>query len=162
MEHRCPIPCPSTRSMRRCCITIRYWSSPGRETVRQDSMGAPRVPPTVRRIIRGALLLDPVTGNITQFSVSWDMFCNAMITLARWARIHQSAARINYSPFEGGADFCTSSISATNLFTEYAKHGARPLVSHRYRFLPDGQVMTFSGFDENGEITNTSGRNTTR
>ena len=61
---------------------------------------------------------------------------------------------INYSPFEGAL---TSAIfdPATNLFTNTPNmaHGRwYPTVT----VLPDGQVMTFSGFDENGEITNTA------
>src|SRR5216684_9349282 len=29
----------------------------------------------------GALLLDPTNGNLVQFNLSWDMFCNGMVVL---------------------------------------------------------------------------------
>src|SRR5262249_14698113 len=29
----------------------------------------------------GALVYDPVAGTLTQFNVSWDMFCNSMVAL---------------------------------------------------------------------------------
>ena len=43
--------------------------------------GCPSGPPYGPQNSSGALLLDPATGNITQFSVNWDMFCNGMIVL---------------------------------------------------------------------------------
>jgi hypothetical protein len=37
----------------------------------------------------GALLVNPSSGSMTQFSVSWDMFCNGMVVSARRPRLHQ-------------------------------------------------------------------------
>ena len=36
----------------------------------------------------GALLVDPTTGAITQFTFAWDMFCNGMLVLAGWTCVH--------------------------------------------------------------------------
>jgi hypothetical protein len=115
--------------------------------------GCPSGPPYGPGNGSGALLLDLVAGNITQFSVNWDMFCNAMITLPD-GRAFINGGTINYSPFEGAL---TSAIfdPSTNLFTNTTNmaHGRwYPTVT----VLPDGRVMTFSGFNENGEITNTA------
>src|ERR1700756_4801282 len=43
--------------------------------------GCPSGPPYGASNGSGALLLDPVAGTKTQFSVSWDMFCNGMVVL---------------------------------------------------------------------------------
>src|SRR5438309_8536433 len=43
--------------------------------------GCPSGPPYGPSNNSGALLLDPVAGTISQFSVSWDMFCNSMVVL---------------------------------------------------------------------------------
>ena len=115
--------------------------------------GCPSGPPYGPSNGSGALLLDPVSGSITQFSVNWDMFCNGMIVLPD-GRAFINGGTINYSPFEGAL---TSAIfdPSTNLFTNTTNmaHGRwYPTVT----VLPSGQVMTFSGFDENGEITNTA------
>jgi hypothetical protein len=115
--------------------------------------GCPSGPPYGPANNSGALLLDLVAGSITQFSVNWDMFCNGMIVLPD-GRAFINGGTINYSPFEGAL---TSAIfdPSTNLFTNTANmaHGRwYPTVT----VLPSGQVMTFSGFDENGEITNTA------
>ena len=113
--------------------------------------GCPSGPPYGPANGSGALLLDPVSGTITQFSVNWDMFCNGMIVLPD-GRAFINGGTIDYSPFEGAL---TSSFfdPATNLFTNAANmaHGRwYPTVTT----LGTGQVMTFSGFNENGEITN--------
>ena len=115
--------------------------------------GCPSGPPFGPANGSGAILLDPVAGSITQFSVKWDMFCNGMIVLPD-GRAFINGGTINYSPFEGAL---TSAIfdPSTNLFTNTTNmaHGRwYPTVT----VLPSGQVMTFSGFDENGEITNTA------
>ncbi len=113
--------------------------------------GCPSGPPYGPGNNSGALLLDLVAGNITQFSVNWDMFCNGMIVLPD-GRAFINGGTINYSPFEGAL---TSAIfdPATNVFantTDMAHGRWYPTVT----VLADGQVMTFSGFNENGEITN--------
>ncbi len=115
--------------------------------------GCPSGPPYGPANNSGALLLDPATGNITQFSVNWDMFCNGMIVLPD-GRAFINGGTLQYDPFHGAL---TSSIfdPSTNTFTNVQNmaHGRwYPTVTT----LPDGRVMTFSGFDENGEITNTA------
>ena len=44
--------------------------------------GCPSGPPYGPSNNSGALLWDPVGGSITQFSLSWDMFCNGMVLLS--------------------------------------------------------------------------------
>ena len=94
----------------------------------------------------GALLFDPVAGTFTQFSVSWDMFCNA-ISLLPDGRAFINGGTIRYDPFQGSP---RSSIfdPATNTFTDAANmaHGRwYPTLTT----LGDGRVLTFSGADEN-------------
>src|SRR5579864_8605985 len=100
----------------------------------------------------GALLLDPVAGTVTQFSVSWDMFCNGMVVLPD-GRAFINGGTIQYDPFFGAL---TSDIfdPATSTFTNVQNmaHGRwYPTVIT----LGDGRVMTFSGLNETGG-TNTA------
>jgi Domain of unknown function (DUF1929) len=101
----------------------------------------------------GALLVDPVSGQIiSQFSISWDMFCNGMVVLPD-GRPFINGGTLQYDPFHGELK---SSVfdPATNTFTNVQNmaHGRwYPTVTT----LGDGRVMTFSGLDENGN-TNTS------
>ena len=95
----------------------------------------------------GALLFDPVAGTSTQFSVSWDMFCNAM-TLLPDGKALVNGGTIQYDPFHGQPK---SSIfdPATNTFTDTTNmaHGRwYPTLTT----LGDGRVMTFSGANETG------------
>ncbi|MGH9545877.1 MAG: galactose oxidase-like domain-containing protein, partial [Terriglobales bacterium] len=101
----------------------------------------------------GALLVDPTSGSITQFSVSWDMFCNGMVVLPD-GRAFINGGTIAYDPFEGSPK---SSIfdPQTNAFTNV------PNMAHGRWYptvltLGDGRIMTFSGFLETGETTNTT------
>ena len=100
----------------------------------------------------GALLFDPVAGTFTQFSVSWDMFCNAM-SLLPVGRAFINGGTIQYDPFQGQLK---SSIfdPATNTFTNTSNmaHGRwYPTLTT----LGDGRVMTFSGANESSN-TNTA------
>ena len=100
----------------------------------------------------GALLFDPVAGTFTQFSVSWDMFCNA-ISLLPDGRAFINGGTIQYDPFQGQLK---SSIfdPATNTFTNTSNmaHGRwYPTLTT----LGDGRVMTFSGANESSN-TNTA------
>src|SRR5229473_2662281 len=100
----------------------------------------------------GALLFDPVAGTFTQFSVSWDMFCNGMALLPD-GRAFINGGTIQYDPFHGQPK---SSIfdPSNNTFTDTSNmaHGRwYPTLTT----LGDGRVMTFSGGDENGN-TNTA------
>src|SRR5215469_4117776 len=114
--------------------------------------GCPSGPPYGLSNGSGALLLDPATGAVTQFSVSWDMFCNAMVVLQD-GRAFINGGTIQYDPFFGAL---TNSIfdPATNTFTNVQNmaHGRwYPTLTT----LGDGRVMTFSGLTETGG-TNTA------
>ena len=100
----------------------------------------------------GALLWDPVTQAITQFSVSWDMFCNGMVVLQD-GRVLIDSGTIQYDPFHGEPRVAVFD-PATNAFTNVQNmaHGRwYPTVLT----LGDGRVMTFSGLNETGG-TNTA------
>jgi hypothetical protein len=99
----------------------------------------------------GALLLDPTNGNITQFSLSSDMFCNGMIVLQD-GRALINGGTLAYDPFLGSLK-TTLFDPATNTFDDVQNmaHG---------RWYPtdltlgDGRVMTFSGYLDTGAGTN--------
>jgi len=100
----------------------------------------------------GALLFDPSSGAITQFSVSWDMFCNGMVLLDD-GRALIDGGTIQYDPFYGQPQVALFDPS-TNAFTntQSMAHGRwYPTVLT----LGDGRVMTFSGLNETGG-TNTA------
>jgi Domain of unknown function (DUF1929)/IPT/TIG domain/Glyoxal oxidase N-terminus len=101
----------------------------------------------------GALLLDPTNGNITQFNVSSDMFCNGMVVL-KDGRAFINGGTLAYDPFLGSLK-STLFDPATNTFDDVQDmaHGRwYPTVLT----LGDGRVMTFSGFLETGTNTNTT------
>ncbi len=115
--------------------------------------GCPSGPPFGPANNSGALLLDPTNGNVTQFNVSWDMFCNGMVVLPD-GRAFINGGTLAYDPFQGSL---MSSIfdPATNTFTD------APNMAHGRWYptvltLGDGRIMTFSGFLETGENTNTT------
>ena len=115
--------------------------------------GCPSGPPYGPSNGSGALLLDPVTGQtIRQFTLSWDMFCNAMVLLQD-GRVLIDGGTIRYDPFYGAPN---ASIfdPATNTFTD-----TQPTLHGRWYptllTLGDGRVMTFSGLMETGG-TNTA------
>ncbi len=114
--------------------------------------GCPSGPPYGPSNSSGATLWDPVAGTITQFSVSWDMFCNGMVVLPD-GRAFIIGGTIQYDPFYGAL---TSAVfdPATNTFTNMQNmaHGRwYPTVTT----LGDGRVMSFSGLNETGG-TNTA------
>jgi hypothetical protein len=114
--------------------------------------GCPLGPPYGPSNDSGALLFDPVAGIFTQFSLSWDMFCNAMVLLPD-GRAFINGGTIQYDPFYGQPK---SSIfdPSNNTFTDTSgmAHGRwYPSLTT----LGDGRVMTFSGGNENGN-TNTA------
>jgi hypothetical protein len=101
----------------------------------------------------GALLLDPTNGNITQFSVSSDMFCNGMVVLPD-GRAFINGGTLAYDPFLGSLK-STLFDPATNTFDDVQNmaHGRwYPTVLT----LGDGRIMTFSGALETGAGTNTT------
>jgi hypothetical protein len=110
--------------------------------------GCPSGPPYGISNGSGALLLDPVSGRVlSQFSLSWDMFCNGMVLLED-GRPLIDGGTIQYDPFHGEpqvAIFDPSANTFTN--TQNMAHG---------RWYPtlltlgDGRVMAFSGLNETG------------
>ncbi len=100
----------------------------------------------------GAGVYDPVAKTFTQFTLSWDMFCNSAVVLPD-GRVFINGGTTQYDPFHGAL---TSAVfdPATNTFTNLQNmaHGRwYPTVTT----LGDGRLMTFSGSDENGN-TNTA------
>jgi len=115
--------------------------------------GCPSGPPYGPSNNSGALLLNPVTGAITQFSVSWDMFCNGMVLLQDGTALIDGGT-IQYTPFLNGQPQAAIFDTATNTFTNTAN-----MADGRWypnlTTLGDGSVMAFSGMNEAGG-TNTS------
>jgi hypothetical protein len=113
--------------------------------------GCPSGPPYGPSNNSGAALWDPITGSISQFIVSWDMFCNAMVLLPN-GRPFINGGTLQYDPFHGSPKSSVFDPS-TNAFTDLQDmaHGRwYPTVLT----LGDGRLMTVSGLDENGN-TNT-------
>jgi Domain of unknown function (DUF1929)/Glyoxal oxidase N-terminus len=96
----------------------------------------------------GALLLSPSNGQIlSQFPVSWDMFCNGMVLLDD-GRPLIDGGTIQYDPFHGEPRVSLFDPS-TNTFSDIQSmvHGRwYPTVLT----LGDGRVMAFSGLNETG------------
>jgi hypothetical protein len=114
--------------------------------------GCPSGPPYGPSNNSGALLWDPATGAISQFSVSWDMFCNGMVLLQDGRALIDSGT-IQYDPFYGQPQVAVFD-PASNTFSNIQSmaHGRwYPTVLT----LGDGRVMAFSGLNETGG-TNTS------
>jgi uncharacterized membrane protein len=115
--------------------------------------GCPSGPPYGPSNGSGALLLDPVSGQtISQFSVSWDMFCNGMVLLED-GRPFIASGTIQYDPFFGQQQTATFDSQA-NTFSN------GPNMAHGRWYptlvtLGDGRVMIFSGLNETGS-TNTA------
>jgi hypothetical protein len=114
--------------------------------------GCPSGPPYGPSNNSGALLWDPNAGTISQFSLSWDMFCNGMVLLQDGRALIDSGT-IQYDPFHGQLSVAAFD-PATNLFSNVQSmaHGRwYPTVLT----LGDGRVMAFSGLNETGS-TNTA------
>jgi hypothetical protein len=114
--------------------------------------GCPSGPPYGPSNNSGALLWDPNAGAISQFSLSWDMFCNGMVLLQDGRALIDSGT-IQYDPFYGQPNVAVFD-PVTNLFTNVQNmaHGRwYPTVLT----LGDGRVMAFSGLNESG-ATNTA------
>lgn len=113
--------------------------------------GCPSGPPYGPSNNSGALLFDPSTGNITQFTVASDMFCTGMVILAD-GRAFIEGGSIQYDPFLG---LTTATVfdPSNNSFTtvQSMAHGRwYPNLTN----LGDGRVMTFSGQNEVNAGTN--------
>jgi hypothetical protein len=114
--------------------------------------GCPSGPPYGPSNNSGALLWDPNAGAISQFSLSWDMFCNGMVLLQDGRALIDSGT-LQYDPFHGQLTVAVFD-PATNLFSNIQNmaHGRwYPTVLT----LGDGRVMAFSGLSETG-ATNTA------
>jgi len=114
--------------------------------------GCPSGPPYGPSNNSGALLWDPNSGAISQFSLSWDMFCNGMVLLQD-GRALIDGGTIQYDPFYGQPNVAVFD-PVTNLFANLQNmaHGRwYPTVLT----LGDGRVMAFSGLSESG-ATNTA------
>src|SRR6201997_832457 len=116
--------------------------------------GCPSGPPYSSSNGSGALLLDPVSGQtISQFSLSWDMFCNGMVLLDD-GRPFVVGGTIQYDPFFGQPQAATFDPQA-NTFSN------TPNMAHGRWYptiltLGDGRVMAFSGLTETGETNTTA------
>lgn len=110
--------------------------------------GCPPGPPYGPSNGSGGLLLDPVSGQtLSQFSLSWDMFCNGMVLLED-GRPFIAGGTIQYDPFYGQPQAATfDPLANTFSNTPNMAHGRwyPTLVT-----LGDGRVMTFSGLKETG------------
>ena len=145
--------CRSTLSTSPCWVTARFWWLRVQVIARRLSKPpCPSGPPYGPSNGSGALLLDPVTGTITPFSMSWDMFCNGMVLLPD-GRAFVIGGTLQYDPFHGQSR--TSIFDpVTNTFTD------GPSMAHGRWYptgltLGDGRIMAFQGLDENGS-TNTN------
>jgi hypothetical protein len=99
-----------------------------------------------------AAVWDPVAGTIAVRSLSWDMFCNAMVTLPD-GRVFINGGNLQYDPFHGQPRNAAYD-PATDLFSDLQNmaHGRwYPTAT----VIGDGRVMTFSGLSETGS-TNTA------
>jgi Domain of unknown function (DUF1929)/Glyoxal oxidase N-terminus len=113
--------------------------------------GCPSGPPYGPSNNSGALLWDPNAGTISQFTLSWDMFCNGMVLLQD-GRALIDGGTIQYDPFYGQLSVAAFD-PATNLFSNLQNmaHGRwYPTVLT----LGDGRVMAFSGLNETGSTNN--------
>jgi galactose oxidase-like protein/PKD domain-containing protein len=99
-----------------------------------------------------AAVWDPVQGTIAVQQLSWDMFCNGMVTLPD-GRVFVNGGNAQYDPFHGelrNAVFDPALGVFSNV--ENMAHGRwYPTTT----VLGDGRVMTFSGLNETGG-TNTA------
>jgi len=109
--------------------------------------GCPSGPPYGPGNNSGAVLWDPVAGAITQFSLSWDMFCNGMVLLQD-GRALIDGGTIQYDPFYGQPTVAIFDPS-TNLFSN-AQNMAHGRWYPTVLTLGDGRVMAFSGLTETG------------
>jgi len=100
----------------------------------------------------GAGLFDPATNSFTQFTLSWDMFCDGMVILPD-GRAFINGGTLQYDPFHGETRSAVFD-PATNAFTtvQTMAHGRwYPTVTT----LGDGRVMAFSGLTETGATSTT-------
>jgi hypothetical protein len=118
----------------------------------QTWAGCPAGPPYGPSNGSGALLWDPVSEQaVSQFSLTWDMFCNGMVLLPD-GRPFIAGGTIQYDPFYGSPQAATFD-PAVNTFSN------TPNMAHGRWYptlltLGDGRVIVFSGINEVGDNTN--------
>lgn len=116
--------------------------------------GCPSGPPYGPLNGSGALLWDPVSQQtVSQFSLSWDMFCSGMVLLED-GQPFIAGGTIQYDPFYGQPQAATFDPAA-NTFSN------TPNMAHGRWYptlltLGDGRVMTFSGLLETGGTNTTA------
>src|SRR5215469_3261088 len=116
--------------------------------------GCPSGPPYGPSNGSGALLVDPVSGQtISQFSLSWDMFCSGMLLLPDGTALINGGT-IQYDPFYGQAQAAIFD-PATNTFSNVQEGMAHGRWCPTVLTLGDGTVMAFSGVDETGMTNST-------
>jgi len=121
----------------------------------QSQSGCPSGPPFGPSNNSGALLWDPQAQAITQFSLSWDMFCNGMVLLPDGrALIDGGTIDAGVPGVHYGEKQVAIFDPATNTFTN-VQDMAHGRWYPTLLTLGDGRVMTFSGLNENGG-TNTT------
>lgn len=91
--------------------------------------GCPQGPPYGPANNSGAPLVDPVAGSITQFTVSWDMFCNGMVVLPD-GRAFINGGTVQQLPAFTGSQQSAVFDPATNTFTNLQNMAHGRLVSH--------------------------------
>jgi Domain of unknown function (DUF1929)/IPT/TIG domain len=116
--------------------------------------GCPQGPPYGPANHSGAVLVDPGTGTITPFTVSWDMFCNGMVVLPD-GRAFINGGTVSQDPAFTGSSQSAFFDPATNTFTNVPQNMAHGRWYPTVTTLGDGRVMTFSGTDET-DSTNTT------
>jgi uncharacterized protein YjdB len=115
--------------------------------------GCPSGPPYGPPNGSGALLWDPPTQQVaTQFTLSWDLFCNGTVVMAD-GRVLIDGGNNSYDPFTGLPN-ATMFDPSTNTFT------ALPEMAHGRWYptvltLSDGTIMTISGLTQTGATNST-------
>ncbi len=102
----------------------------------------------------GAVLVDPTTGAITQFTLSWDMFCNGMVVLPD-GRVFINGGTVQQEPAFTGSAKSAFFDPATNTFTDVPQNMAHGRWYPTVTLLGDGRVMTFSGTNESNATNST-------
>ena len=116
--------------------------------------GCPQGPPYGPANGSGAVLVDPTTGSVTQFTLSRDMFCNGMLVLPD-GRVFINGGTVQQIPAFTGTTQSAFFDPSTNLFTDVPQSMAHGRWYPTVTLLGDGRVMAFSGTDEN-DHTNTT------
>jgi Domain of unknown function (DUF1929)/Legume lectin domain/PKD domain len=100
-----------------------------------------------QQTVFNAGVFDPVADTVTTQLLTWDMFCNGMVTLPD-GRAFVMGGNLQYDPFHGWKRTSAYDPATGNFVDmEDMAHGRWYPTS---TVLGDGSVLTFSGLDENG------------